>query len=93
MDEIVAAGPNDEMTQADLDKGEKLIGEISCGSESDEEEPEQKRECSDTNVELLWDGNKGEMQGGNCVFDGELFAENCDCTDPENYDYLDAGWF
>ena len=80
--------PNDE----DFDKAQQLRGEITCGSGP--EEPEQKRECSDNNFNLLMDGGKGEMQGGDCMSpNGELWAENCDCTDPENYNYLDAGQF
>ena len=82
--------PNDE----DFDKAQQLRGEITCGSGSDEEDYDQKRECSDNNFHILMEGGiVGELQGGNCVVDGELWAENCDCTDPENYNYLDAGWF
>ena len=42
-------------------------------------------ECSGANWAVLWENENGEMQDDNCVVDGEIRAENCDCTDAENY--------
>ena len=51
----------------------------------DEEDSEPADECSSANWGVLWGNEKVEIQGGNCVVNGEIWAENCDCTDAENY--------
>ena len=51
----------------------------------DDEDSGPAEVCSSANWGVLWGNEKGEMQDDNCVVDGEIRAENCDCTDPENY--------
>ena len=47
-------------------------------------------ECSGANWGLLWENLEGKIQGGNCVVGGEIWAENCDCSDPKNYNYAEG---
>ena len=84
------AGPDN--ADGDFDKAEQLR-EGQCGPNpySDEEESDSGDDsgddCSEANWGVLWENQKGEMQGGNCVVNGEIWAENCDCSDPKNYNY------
>ena len=71
-------------------------GDSEDDSGSDEEDSDSGDDsgddCNGANWVLLWEYEKGEMQGDDCMVGGEIYGENCDCTDPANYIY-DEGRF
>ena len=68
----------------------------------------EKFSCHDVNfrilheggytIPLLYEETGGDFvvpyqQGNDCVIPGVGTKENCDCSDPENYDFYDEGGF
>ena len=51
-----------------------------------------KSMCNSANFILLETDQKGDQQGDDCVVGGMTYA-NCDCSDPENYNFYDEGRF
>ena len=49
-----------------------------------------KSMCNNANFQLLETNQKGDQQGDSCVTGGATYA-NCDCSDPENYNFYDEG--
>ena len=52
-----------------------------------------KSMCNSINFQLLETGEKGDQQGADCVANAFMTVRNCDCSDPENYDFYDEGRF
>ena len=55
-----------------------------------------KSTCNSINFQLLETGEKGDQQGADCVMgdaNASMTVPNCDCSDPENYDFYDEGRF
>ena len=48
--------------------------------------------CGTVNLHILYSGFDFTPQDGNCEADKEVLGlENCDCSDPDTYDFYDEG--
>ena len=86
----------------DFDKAEQLRGEITCGSDSDEEDSdsanvvESKAECNEALFKIIYQEQDYSVEGNDCRYlDGVNYhtVTDCDCSDPDNYDFYDEGSF
>ena len=46
--------------------------------------------CSTLNLHILYGGFEVTQQGDDCEANGDVI-ENCDCSDPDTYDFYDEG--
>ena len=73
---------------------ENKIVDLTCGVT---EELSEKIDCAYVIAWFLHEGvnqgiTTGYVENGACIGDGESY-ENCDCSDPANYDFYDEGGF
>ena len=48
--------------------------------------------CHNINFQLLESNQKGSMEGNDCSY-MSMTVYDCDCSDPENYNFRDEGKF
>ena len=78
-----------------VDSLENQLVLLTCGYS---EEAAFKSRCVEWNIALLENYlPPGSQQGEDCILrpndETKLSVKNCDCSDPQNYDYVDEGRF
>ena len=50
-----------------------------------------KSDCNEGNYWLKFEGKIGTQQGNDCITQHQQYIQNCDCSDPDSYDFYDEG--
>ena len=81
--------------EGDFEKAEQLRGEITCVPDS-ANVVESKAECNEALFKIIYQEQDYSVEGNDCRYlDGVNYVTvtDCDCSDPDNYDFYDEGSF